>query len=202
MVISEPAVWVMESAARRWLRRLFGTGFRRQERAESMPSETGALLPSSVTLFDADGHVAHETMALPAHRPLATDAPNQTQDEAPSEHEPEEAIEELPNDEPLTVNERRARVVAVRALMRARDGRFDQARELFAEAAALDPGLRLSTVPTFWSLARGGQQAAVEGYELAGRQREASLLAAELEYTFRPKLVRRRPLTNAPAPSR
>ncbi len=97
------------------------------------------------------------------------------------------------NGEPLTVAEQKARAAAVRGLVNARDGRFDKARALFGEALSHDPGLDLSQIPTFWKLPRGGQDAAVEAYQDAGMQKEAKVLSSNLNYHFRPKLVRRRP---------
>lgn len=89
----------------------------------------------------------------------------------------------------LTPNEQRARVAAVRGYVRAREQRFDAARRFFTEAATLDPRLDLATIPNFWSLPRGGQQAAIEAYELAGRERDAAMLIARVRRTFRPRLV-------------
>jgi hypothetical protein len=89
----------------------------------------------------------------------------------------------------LTPDERRARVAAVRGLMRARDERFDAARGCFAEAARLDPRLDLASIPNFWSLPSGAHQAAIDAYELAGRERDAAVLIARVRKTFRPRLV-------------
>jgi hypothetical protein len=97
------------------------------------------------------------------------------------------------SEEPLTVAEQKARAAAVRGLVHARDGRFDKARTLFGEALSFDPSLDLSQIPTFWKLPRGGQDAAVEAYQDAGMQKEAKILSSNLNYHFRPKLVRRRP---------
>jgi hypothetical protein len=89
----------------------------------------------------------------------------------------------------LTPNERRARVAAVRGFVRAREQHFDAARGFFAEAASLDPRLDLATIPHFWNLPRGGQQAAIDAYELAGRERDAAMLVARVRRTFRPRLM-------------
>jgi hypothetical protein len=184
MVISGPAVFVMELTMERWQRRVCRLFRRSGPCAADEAGGEAAILPSSLDLFDAEGHVVRRTGILAnseggggAEAPAPVGTPSN----------------------PLTVSERKARAAAVRALMRARDGHFDQARALFAEAATLDPALDLSTVPTFWELARNGQQAAVEGYELAGRADDAVVLASELAYTFRPKLVRRQPVGVAPA---
>jgi hypothetical protein len=89
----------------------------------------------------------------------------------------------------LTPNEQRARVAAVRGLLRAREHLFDAARTAFTEAATLDPRLDLAKIPNFWSLPRGGQQAAIDAYELAGRERDAFMLVARVRRAFRPRLV-------------
>ena len=83
-----------------------------------------------------------------------------------------------------------ARVAAVRALLQAREGRWDDAERFFREAAELDPELSLSAVPTFWNLPRLGQESAARALRRCGRGREASLLAAEIGYRNRPQLAR------------
>lgn len=90
---------------------------------------------------------------------------------------------------PLTAGERRARAAAFRALLLARQRRFDAARSAFVEAARLDPALDLTTVPTFWLLERGAHEAAIAAYEETGRGRDALLLTARLEQVYRPRLV-------------
>lgn len=99
----------------------------------------------------------------------------------------------------LTPDEQRARVAAVRGLMRARDEHFEDARGFFAEAASLDPRLDLAAIPHFWSLPSGGHHAAIEAYELAGRERDARVLMARVRRTFRPRLVSSSPAERAPA---
>ena len=89
----------------------------------------------------------------------------------------------------LSADEQRARLAAIRALRRSRQGRFDEARDLFADAARLDPALDLSSVPSFWELPRAAHDAAVAGYEQAGRDRDASRLVAVIRRRFRPRLV-------------
>jgi hypothetical protein len=182
MIVTEAAVVLMELSMERWQRRiarLFGRG--KQEIASGVDWDT-AVLPGSLTLFDASGQVARADTADDIKETVSASVVT-----------PEVGADTL------SVNERKARAAAVRALMQARDGRFDQACELFAEAARLDPSLNLTNVPTFWELPRAGQQAAVDGYDLAGREEDAMLLAAELAYTFRPKLVRRHTVGAAPA---
>ena len=89
----------------------------------------------------------------------------------------------------LTADEQRARLAAIRALRRARQERYDEARDLFADAAKLDPTLDLSLVPNFWELPRAAHDAAVAGYEQAGRERDASRLVAVIRRRFRPRLL-------------
>jgi hypothetical protein len=89
----------------------------------------------------------------------------------------------------LSPNEQRARVAAVRGLVRARELHFDAAATCFAEAATLDPRLDLTKIPRFWSLPRGGHQAAIEGYERAGRERDAAMLIARVRKTVRLRLL-------------
>lgn len=185
MIISEPAVSVMKMAGERWRRRvarLFGRTV--SLAGEPDVADGGAMLPGSVDLFDAAGRATGLRFVAAARAAPAGNGMPLHADERGADT--------------LSVAERKARAAAVRALMQVRDGRFAPARDLFAEAARLDPRLDLSTVPTFWDLPRGGQQAAVDGYDLAGRDDDALLLAAELDYTFRPKLVRRQPVGAAP----
>jgi hypothetical protein len=89
----------------------------------------------------------------------------------------------------LTPNERRARVAAVRGIVRAREHQFEAATRHFAEAARLDPRLDLTTIPSFWSFPRGGHQAAIEAYECADRERDAAMLVARVRRAFRPRQV-------------
>jgi hypothetical protein len=89
----------------------------------------------------------------------------------------------------LTPSEQRARVAAVRGFVRAREQQFDAATGFFAEAATLDPRLDLASIPNFWSLPRGGHQAAIDAYERAGRERDAAMLIARVRKTYRLRLV-------------
>ena len=94
---------------------------------------------------------------------------------------------------PLAANERRARAAALRAMALGRDRRFDAARAAFAEAAGLDPLLDLTRTPAFWKLERAAHEAAIDAYLQAGRERDAAVLRARVQSTFRPKPVRPRP---------
>ncbi|MCC2629805.1 MAG: hypothetical protein K0S14_3455 [Thermomicrobiales bacterium] len=94
---------------------------------------------------------------------------------------------------PLAANERRARAAALRAMAFGRDRRFDAARAAFAEAAGLDPLLDLTRTPAFWKLERAAHEAAIDAYLQVGRERDAAVLRARVQSTFRPKPVRPRP---------
>lgn len=94
---------------------------------------------------------------------------------------------------PLSANERRARAAALRAMALSRERRFDAARAAFAEAAGLDPVLDLTRTPAFWKLERAAHEAAIAAYVQAGRERDAAVLRARVQSTFRPKPLRPRP---------
>ena len=94
---------------------------------------------------------------------------------------------------PLAANERRARAAALRAMAFGRERRFDAARVAFAEAAGLDPLLDLTRTPAFWKLERAAHEAAIDAYLQAGRERDAAVLRARVQSTFRPKPLRPRP---------
>ena len=94
---------------------------------------------------------------------------------------------------PLAANERRARASALRAMALSRERRFDAARAAFAEAAGLDPALDLTRTPAFWKLERAAHEAAIDAYQQAGRDRDAAVLRARVQSTFRPKALRPRP---------
>jgi hypothetical protein len=94
---------------------------------------------------------------------------------------------------PLAANERRARAAALRAMAMSRERRFDAARTAFAAAAGLDPLLDLTRTPAFWKLERAAHEAAIDAYLQAGRERDAAVLRARVQSTFRPKPVRSRP---------
>jgi hypothetical protein len=93
---------------------------------------------------------------------------------------------------PLSANERRARAAALRALALSRGRRFDAAGAAFTEAARLDPLLDLTRTPAFWKLERAAHEAAIDAYVQAGRERDAAVLRARVQSTFRPKPLRPR----------
>lgn len=96
-------------------------------------------------------------------------------------------------DGPLSVRERRARAAALRALALSRTRRFSGARDAFIEASTLDPLLDLTRVPMFWSLERAAHEAAIDAYQMTGREAEATVLRAQVRTTYRP-----RPLSSSP----
>ena len=172
MVISQPTFVCLDATRMRCLRgvaRLWSATGGRFARPAPV-----ACAPDPATLAEAAGTA--EAAAEPGALPL------------PSASEPV----------PLTTSERRARAAAVRGLLLARQRRFGPAEAAFAEAAGLDPALDLASVPTFWELQRGGQEAAVRAYEAVGRIRDAAVLGARLRYTFRPRPVPTRPTPAAP----
>jgi hypothetical protein len=93
---------------------------------------------------------------------------------------------------PLSANERRARAAALRALALSRGRRFAAAGAAFTEAARLDPMLDLTRTPAFWKLERAAHEAAINAYMQAGRERDAAVLRARVQSTFRPKPLRSR----------
>ncbi len=102
------------------------------------------------------------------------------------------AVDESTPGTPLSANERRARAAALRALALSRGRRFDAAGVAFAEAALLDPMLDLTRTPAFWKLERAAHEAAIDAYVQAGRERDAAVLRAQVQSTFRPKALRPR----------
>ena len=139
----------------------------------------------------------HPIAALDPPAPVAADVGDEPVEPAAS-HAASETDRGLP--EPLSAAERRARATALRGLLLARGRRFARAQAAFAEAARLDPGLDLSTVPTFWELERGGHEAVIRAYRDAGREGDAAALAVTVRQTFRPRIVRpsRDPVSTAP----
>ena len=100
---------------------------------------------------------------------------------------------------PLTANETRARAAALRALALSRGRRFDAAGAAFTEAARLDPALDLTRTPAFWKLERAAHEAAIDAYQRSGRERDAAVLRARVQSTFRPKPLRpRQPVILSP----
>lgn len=84
--------------------------------------------------------------------------------------------------------ERMARSASIRGLFLARSGRYEDARTAFAMAAA-EPSIDLTAIPGFWSLSRGGMQAAIAAYEDVERYRDASSLEATIRLKYRPRIA-------------
>jgi hypothetical protein len=184
MLISNAAYIVIESTGPRWLRNLLGV--RGSEfGGNDLSRDRAAIAPGSVALFRAGGWPNIEQFDPLLMIELLEEEMGVTEATTVGRTD-------LAGD-PLTVEERKARAAAVRGLVNARDGRFDKARTLFAEALSLDPSIDLTQIPTFWKLPRGGQDAAVSAYQDTGMVKEAKILSSNLNYHFRPKLVRRRP---------
>jgi hypothetical protein len=184
MLISSAASIVLETTGPRWLRRMLGV-CHAEINGDDLGRDSAIRLPGSAALFGAGGWPNIEQFDPLLMIELLEEEMGVT-----------EAITVGRTDlagEPLTVGERKARAAAVRGLVNARDGRFDKARALFTEALTHDPSLDLTQIPTFWKLPRGGQDAAVEAYHESGMIKEAKVLSSNLNYHFRPKLVRRRP---------
>jgi hypothetical protein len=178
MMISNTACYLLAWTGQRWVHRLLGVG----EVEYAIGSE---VIQKPMTLFSASGWPNLELFDANLMIELLEEEMGVI-----------DATTVCRNDltgDPLTVEERKARAAAVRGLVNARDGRFEKARSLFGEALSFDPALDLSQIPTFWKLPRGGQDAAVGAYQDAGMQKEAKILSSNLNYHFRPKLVRRRP---------
>jgi hypothetical protein len=140
--------------------------------------------PAPVDAIQGDGKTAAESPLVAAvsesHAPVARDQGPVVGAEA-----------DVPA--PLAANERRARAAALRAMTLSRERRFDAARAAFAEAAGLDPVLDLTRTPAFWKLERAAHEAAIDAYQQAGRDRDAAVLRARVQSTFRPKALRPRP---------
>jgi hypothetical protein len=101
----------------------------------------------------------------------------------PTEPEPE-------GEESSTPADRRVQAALIRAKLLSGQGRFEEAESAFSEAIVLDPLLDFAGDPDFWSIERGGQDAAVRALESAGRGRDGMILRARLENRYRPRLVR------------
>ncbi len=92
-----------------------------------------------------------------------------------------------------------ARQAAIRGLMLARSHDYAGAQAAFTEAARY-PHLDLTSIPTFWQLTRAGQDAAIQAYQDAGRERDALVLATALDNAFRPRALPALPSDDTPTP--
>jgi hypothetical protein len=172
MMISQPALLCLEATVHRLVR---GAA------TDSLPN---AARPSDLVV--ATSRVESETQsAASVSRPESTSAGRAP---APADLEA-----------PLTPNELRARAAALRALALSRGRRFEAARVAFTEAARLDPALDLTRTPAFWKLERAAHEAAIAAYVATGRDRDAAVLRARVNSTFRPRPLK--PRQSAPATS-
>lgn len=172
MIISQPALLCLEAT----MHRLTGSAGADRVPEAASASERAGRPPS---------RIASEAETAPVVRSEA----------APSERPGQPADP----DAPLTPNELRARAAALRALALSRGRRFEAARVAFTEAARLDPTLDLTRTPAFWTLERAAHEAAIEAYIETGRDRDAAVLRARVNSTFRPKPLK--PRQSAPATS-
>ena len=178
MMISQPALLCLTATWRRLTGRLRGDASPATAQVLALAVEVGpvVLVPTSLEIAREDlvaTEGAHPVPVAPGLDEIAGTKPGP-------------AI-------PLSTNERRARAAALRGLALSRGRRFDAAGVAFTEAARLDPLLDLTRTPAFWKLERAAHEAAVDAYVQAGRERDAAVLRAQVQSTFRPKPLRPRP---------
>ena len=179
MMISQPAMICLDAT---W-RRLMGRPIRTAEPA-------AAHLPNVPALADAIQGGVDVAVESPLVVAATRDGDSLA---AEARHQAPRPPAQVDASTPLAANERRARAAALRAMALSRERRFDAARAAFAEAAALDPVLDLTRTPAFWRLERAAHEAAIDAYAQAGRERDAAVLRARVQSTFRPKPLRPRP---------
>jgi len=183
MMISEPALICLNAT---W-QRLMG-------KSASDMEPAGAQAPHVHVQDPLLGGAVQDGFDVAVEQSLVAVADSGVESRAPAAREEGQAIPHAVDASiPLAANERRARAAALRAMALGRERRFDAARTAFAEAAGLDPLLDLTRTPTFWRLERAAHEAAIDAYLLAGRERDAAVLRARVQSTFRPKPVRPRP---------
>jgi hypothetical protein len=171
MMISQPAMLCLEATWQRLLGR-------------AAPQEVLVRLPASPTV----------PTEAPVNAPRSRIAADVTHGEPETPVRGLVVEKSLPDPHaPLTVPERRARAAALRGLALCRQRRFTGARTAFAEAAHLDPLLDLTRIPTFWRLERAAHEAAIAAYLDVGRERDAAVLRAQVQSTYRPKALPSRP---------
>ena len=181
MMISQPALICLNATWQRLVRR---------SARDAEPAAAEALHVQDSVLAGA----IQNGVDVAAEQPLVVAAVGAGESRAPAAREEGRAIRDAVDaSTPLAANERRARAAALRAMALGRERRFDAARAAFAEAAGLDPLLDLTRTPAFWKLERAAHEAAIDAYLQAGRERDAAVLRARVQSTFRPKPVRPRP---------
>ena len=183
MMITEPALICLNAT---W-QRLMG-------KSTSDMEPAGAQAPPVHVQDPLLGGSIQDGFDVAAEQSLMAAADSGVESRAPAAREEGRAIRDAVDaSTPLAANERRARAAALRAMALGRERRFDAARAAFAEAAGLDPLLDLTRTPAFWKLERAAHEAAIDAYLQAGRERDAAVLRARVQSTFRPKPVRPRP---------
>jgi hypothetical protein len=181
MMISQPALICLNATWQRLMRRPAG---------DVEPAAVVALHVQDLVLAGA----IQDGADVAADQSLMAAAVGGDESRAPAARKEGQASSDAVDaSTPLAANERRARAAALRAMAFGRDRRFDAARAAFAEAAGLDPLLDLTRTPAFWKLERAAHEAAIDAYLQAGRERDAAVLRARVQSTFRPKPVRSRP---------
>jgi hypothetical protein len=181
MMISQPALICLNATWRRLMRQAIG---------DVEPAAVEALQVQD----PVRAGVIQDGADVAADQSLMAVAVGGDEGLAPAARKEEQASSDAVDaSTPLAANERRARAAALRAMALGRDRRFDAARAAFAEAAGLDPLLDLTRTPAFWKLERAAHEAAIDAYLQAGRDRDAAVLRARVQSTFRPKPVRSRP---------
>ena len=180
MVISNPALVVLDDTRGGLIRRVrqfcrFGRhgGMPTQYAPEPTSAVMAPLPDARADLMTVAEELAQET-ALVATVPLPELRP-------PFDVQAREIV--------LTVEERRARAIALRGLSQSRAHKFDAAHASFVQATQMDPALDLAKLPDFWRLPSGAHQAAIAAYEFVGRRRDAAALTAAVRSTFRPRLL-------------
>jgi hypothetical protein len=181
MMISQPALICLNATWQRLLRKP----------ARDVSSAVAQALPVQESVLAG---ALQDDVDVATEQPLLAAAAGGGESRAPAAREEGRANPDaIDASTPLAANERRARAAALRAMAMSRARRFDAARAAFTEAAGLDPLLDLTRTPAFWKLERAAHEAAIAAYLQAGRERDAAVLRARVQSTFRPKPVRPRP---------
>jgi hypothetical protein len=187
MVISDPALQLIEDTRSRFRRRLGDLCRLRRGGVHSQYAPSEATIP-----VVASQPVEAEPMFEPGVRPVPSPAEEASPGPKRFDSEAREIV--------LTAEERRARAIALRGLCQSRAHRFEAARASFVEATTMDPVLDLAKLPDFWRLPQGAHQAAIAAYEQVGRTRDAAALTASVRSMFKPRLFRPRQLSTRPVP--
>lgn len=177
MVISNPALVVLEDTRGGLLRRV--KHFCRIGRNDSVIAQP--IVNEVIDVFAPVVDAKAELLAVAEEMEPALVAAAPAAPAPPFDVQAREII--------LTVEERRARAIALRGLSQSRAHKFDAAHASFVQATQMDPALDLAKLPDFWRLPSGAHQAAIAAYEFVGRRRDAAALTAAVRSTFRPRLL-------------